>query len=47
MNGFVKKLIRKICNRLNNYTRLTSDEYVEQLRLGGGNNWKECAVPIP
>ena len=41
MSVFLRKLVRKISNRLQNYIRLTSDEYIEQLRLGGakiGNN---------
>ena len=47
MNGFVKKLIRKCCNRLQNYTRLTSDEYVEQLRLGGAIIGKNVLFRYP
>ena len=41
MSRLIKRIVRKVCNILNNYTRISSDEFVERLRQEGvivGNN---------
>ncbi len=35
MVSLLKRIVRKICNRINNYIRISSDEFVEQLRKEG------------
>ena len=46
MSRLLKKIVRKINNRLCIYTRISSEEFIEQLRLGGDKNWRERQFSI-